>query len=226
MGRRLLYFWDILHKNESELVKKVFKAQKTFAVKNDWIIQVQNDLKECKINLSEEEILKMSKYSFKKLMKEKIRVIAANYLITQKEKHSKSEILEYSKEMQVYLRNESLRIRDKMLLFRLRNRLLNVKMNFKRKYNHNLQCRLCKKEEESQIHLTQCEVILSDSNVKKALEGYSYNDTFSKDTTTQSHMIYAWRQILKIFNSKEDNSYQAPPDVSGASYTDSVRHWI
>ena len=108
MGRRLLYFWDILHKNEDELVKKVFNLQEKFAVKNDWVLQIKNDLNECNISQSENEISKMSKYSFKKLIKEKIRTIAAQYLIALKEKHSKSENLEYSKEMQVYLRNESL----------------------------------------------------------------------------------------------------------------------
>ena len=137
----------------------------------------------------------MSKYSFKKLIKGKI---AAQYLTALKQKHSNSENLEYSKEMQVYLRNESLKIRDKMLLFRLRNRLVDVKMNFKRKYKNELQCRLCNKADESQIHLTQCEVILSDSCVKTALEGYSYIDTFSKDLKTQTQMIYVWNLILKI----------------------------
>ena len=160
----------------------------------------------------------MSKYRFKKLIKEKIRILAANYLIAKKEKHSKSENLEYSKEMQVYLRNESLKLRDKLLLFRLRNRLIDVKMNFKGKYNNELQCRLCKKADESQLHLTQCEVIISDSHVKKALEGYSYIDTFSNNLRTQEHMINAWQKILKIWKSK-DNYYQASPDSSGASYT-------
>ena len=218
MGRRLLYYWDILHKNEVELVKKVFNSQKKFAVKNDWVLQVQKDFGECNINLSEDEIARMSKYRFKKLIKEKIRILAANYLIAKKEKHSKSENLEYSKEMQVYLRNESLKLRDKLLLFRLRNRLIDVKMNFKGKYNNELQCRLCKKADESQLHLTQCEVIISDSHVKKALEGYSYIDTFSNNLRTQEHMINAWQKILKIWKSK-DNYYQASPDSSGASYT-------
>ena len=134
MGRRLLYLWDILQKNDSELVHKVFQSQKIFAVKNDWVLQIRSDLEECKINLSEYEISKMSKYSFKKLIKENIRIIAANYLISLKQKHSKSENLNYSKEMQVYLRNESLKIKDKKLLFRLRNRLVDVKTNFRNKY--------------------------------------------------------------------------------------------
>ena len=97
MGRRLMYLWDILQKNDSELVYKVFQSQKTFAVKNDWVLQIQSDLEECKIDLSEYEISKMSKYLFKKLIKESIRIIAAQYLISLKQKHSRSENLKYSK---------------------------------------------------------------------------------------------------------------------------------
>ena len=46
VGRRLLYLWDILSKNENELVRKVFDIQKTFSVKNDWAIQVKRDLED------------------------------------------------------------------------------------------------------------------------------------------------------------------------------------
>ena len=72
--------------------------------------------------------------------------------------------------MQVYLRNESLKIEDKKLLFRLRNRLVDVKTNFRNKYINDMQCRLCKVSEESQIHLTQCNVILGDSHAKEAVK--------------------------------------------------------
>ena len=145
-------------------------------------------------------------------------MLAANYLISKKEKHSKSENLTYSTQMQTYLRNESLKIKDKMLMFRLRNRLIDAKSNFKRKYNNELLCRLCMKTEESQLHMTLCEVVLSNLEIKKALEDYSYMDTFSQDVKTQTHMINVWKQILRIFNHHEDSSYQASPDTSGASY--------
>ena len=46
MGRRLIYLWDILQKNESELVRKVFNSQKVFYVKHDWAQQVKQDLED------------------------------------------------------------------------------------------------------------------------------------------------------------------------------------
>ena len=51
--------------------------------------------------------------------------------------------------MKLYLENESLRIKDKKLMFRIRNRLIGVKANYRTKFK----CRLCKAVEESQPHL-------------------------------------------------------------------------
>ena len=82
IGRRLLYLWDILRRNDSELVRKVFESQKSFSVKNDWVLQVHLDLEECEINLTELEISKMKRLAFKKLVNEKIQNLAAKYLIS------------------------------------------------------------------------------------------------------------------------------------------------
>ena len=44
-GRRRMYYWALLNKPNTELVKKVFEVQKQFTTKNDWILQIENDLK-------------------------------------------------------------------------------------------------------------------------------------------------------------------------------------
>ena len=64
MGRRPIYLWDILQKSESELVKRVFKSQKLFTVKNDWVLKVQSGLNECGICLTENEISIMKRIFF------------------------------------------------------------------------------------------------------------------------------------------------------------------
>ena len=202
MSRRLLYLWDILQKNESELVRKVFDAQKMFTVKNDWVLQVQSDLEECGIFLKDNEIAKMKRISFKKLVTDKINLLSAKYLCSLKERHSKSVYLQYSKEMQPYLRNESLSIELKKLMFRIKNRLIDVKTNFKGKYKDNLKCRLCDNPEESQPHLVECSEIVSNDEVKNALEGFSYNDIFTTNLQVQTHLLSAWIRIMKIRNIK------------------------
>ena len=51
-----MYYWDILHMDDTELVKRVFLAQKMSPSKNDWVIQIKKDLKECQIMKTETEI--------------------------------------------------------------------------------------------------------------------------------------------------------------------------
>ena len=43
------------------------------------------------------------------------------------------------------------------IIFQLQSRMLDVKENYKRKYEPNLQCELCKNENENQLHIFKCE---------------------------------------------------------------------
>ena len=150
MKKRLNYYWNILQMDESELVKKVYNGQRSMSVKNNWFLNIKSDSEECDINLSESEIRSMKQHSFSKLVKEKISSVSAQYLINLRGKHTKSVNLKYSEEMQPYLRNEELSIQNKKLMFRIKNRLIDVNTNFKRKYKNNLECRLCSAPEKSQ----------------------------------------------------------------------------
>ena len=194
--RRLLYYWSVLAKSDNELVKKVYNAQKAFPVKNDWIHLIKEDLDICEIELSENEISKMKQITFKKLVNEKIQELSISYLISLKNKHSKSENLSASYDMQPYLKNTNLSIEEKKIMFRIRNRLIDVKMNFKKKYNDMVECRLCGAHEESQSHLVECSKILADTNIKVSLQNYTYSDIFSTHEPTQTHMVKTWKQIM------------------------------
>ena len=202
MKKRLNYYWDILQLDESELVKKVFNGQRTLSVKNDWFLQIQKDLEDCDINLIESEIRVMKQSAFSKLIKQKISLISAQYLISLREKHSKSVNLKYSEQIQPYLRNEELSIQNKKLMFRIRNRLIDVKTNFKTKYNNNLECRLCAAPEESQSHLVECSEVVNNEEVKKALCSYKYSDIFSSELKIQTKLVKAWQLIMKTRNIK------------------------
>ena len=45
--RRLMFYWSILSKTDAEHVRKVYNAQKISPVKNDWYLQVKEDLEKC-----------------------------------------------------------------------------------------------------------------------------------------------------------------------------------
>ena len=89
IGRRLMYLWTILQKNEEELVSKVFRAQKMFPVKDDFVNQIEEDKEEIGLLLSDSEIMIMKKNKFKNLVKDKIKSATHSYLVQKKERLSK-----------------------------------------------------------------------------------------------------------------------------------------
>ena len=64
-------------------------AQKRKTVKGDWEMTVKEDMEMINIDLNEEQIEKMKKDPFKKLLKQKIADASFKYLEKIKETHSK-----------------------------------------------------------------------------------------------------------------------------------------
>ena len=79
---RSLHYWNILQMNDTELVKRVFTIQKIPPCKNDWILQIREDLKVCGITHTESEIKSMKEYSFKKIVNEKIKEPSVKHLLS------------------------------------------------------------------------------------------------------------------------------------------------
>ena len=73
-----------MNKSNDELVKKFFNVQNQFSSKNDWIIQVKNDIDSLKLEKNENDIKHMKKYKFKKLVKKKLTESENNFLFNHK----------------------------------------------------------------------------------------------------------------------------------------------
>ena len=116
----------------------------------------------------------MKKAEFQNLVKKKIRNLSKEYLITLRNKHSKSEYLLHENSIKDYLRSNQLSTDEKKLLFAMKTKTVNVKTNYSNGYS-NMQCRLCKAqgEDECEIHLMKCVQIVSESNLKSDLENIS-----------------------------------------------------
>ena len=69
IGRRVMYFWCLLQKPESELVKMVFDAMVEFPSDEDFISMVRQDLSFLDINYSDTYIQLMSKSEFRRVLK-------------------------------------------------------------------------------------------------------------------------------------------------------------
>ena len=185
MKRRIMYFHHIVKRKENELIKKVYKAQKLNPCKGDWINLLNEDEKILKIKLNEDEVKKLSKYKFKKLIDKAILEAAFEFLMKKKEKRSKIEPLSYNKlGIQSYIKmSNNLKDEEKITLFKLRVREIDVKANYKNKYN-NLKCDLCNSpsDEEDQYHLLQCDRLINECESLAANVGRRSKTNFPKRT--------------------------------------------
>ena len=98
-----MFLKHILNTDKHSLLYKFLQLQKLQPVKNDWvnqivvvwkeINQIKSDKEIINLNLEDEEIEKMSKNQFKKLLKKKISYASLSYLNSIAESHSKSQPL-------------------------------------------------------------------------------------------------------------------------------------
>ena len=202
MGRQFMYYWTLLQKSESELVKAVFMAQQEFPSKkkDDWVSEIQHNLTECNISYSAAEIKRMSQYKFKKIVKEAIQIKVMSYLFVLQRKHSKSEKLVYTNKMVPYLKSSELSTENKKILFKLRSKMLHFKANFSSMYKNNLQCSLCQDMNtiENEQHMLICPVLTNNPKLKEDIKNVKYEDVFSS-SNKQEVAAKVFKKIVEIY---------------------------
>ena len=156
--RRLLYYWHILQRKKDELISRFYSAQKYSPSDGDWVNQIEKDKADIELELSEAEIKSMSKYRFKKLVKQKVeRLAILNLEARKKQKSVKLNIKTFKP--QGYILSKNLSISEVQTLYKIRNSMVDVKENFKSSNNENMLCRLCSTFSETQQHLLDCSLI-------------------------------------------------------------------
>ena len=196
--RRLNYFHHLLSRDKKELISKVLYAQKRKTSSNDWIETVNEDIIELSINMTEDRIAKMKKYKFKIYSKNKVKEAAFKYLQNIKEKHSKVMNINYDKfKIQPYLLESKFITTEKQLLFALRTRMTDVKVNFRSMYQ-NLNCDLCTDNEiQSDNHLLQCSTIIEECSQLSSDISSEYEDIFSNDVQNQMKITKLYSAVFK-----------------------------
>ena len=108
-----------------------------------------------------------------KILKKKIETNLLEKLEQKKKLHSKVSHIQHGVlKMQTYLKPTRTKIskEERQNIFKLRSRVTDVKMNYKRKYE-NLTCKACKEEEETQEHILECkEIEKEEPSIKSKLE--------------------------------------------------------
>ena len=159
--RRLMFLHYIMNQDPKSMIFKFFEAQRKNPTSKDWVSSVKKDLEELKLDFEFEDLKSIKKNDFKKIKKKKIETNALEKLEQKKKLHSKVNHIQHGVlNMQTYLKPTRTKItkEERQNIFKLRSRVTEVKMNYKRKYE-DLTCKACKKEEETQEHILECEEI-------------------------------------------------------------------
>ena len=180
MARRINFLYYILSLDKSDLLWKEFEAQMKNPVKGEWYLQVLEDLKNFNKTTEFDEIKKISKLSFKKIVQNESKIAALNYLNNLKKRHSKCDNISFDKvEIQPYLNSEEIYPQMAQQIFKWRTRMVNFKCNF-RNGNDDISCPLGCDEDDLQENILNCQIIIAHlpeiltSNIK-------YSDIFSSD---------------------------------------------
>ena len=160
---RLLFLKNILEQDINSMSYKFLYLQVEHPTRGDWVSTCLDDLKQLGITASLEDIKKMSKRRFNRILIEKTRQNASNYL--EKKKGIKGKEIIYTKiEMADYLLpNSKLSINEKQRLFAIRNQMVDIPNHFSSE-NKKYLC-ICG-EEENLPHIYVCER-LNETEIEK-----------------------------------------------------------
>ena len=174
--RRLLYWHNILRRQDKELISKVYSAMKETPKKGDWINLVIKDLDSIGVSLeSETQVKQMKKTDFKAIVKEKINLKSFNELNTRKANHKKVKDIVHSNVQgpKEYLISNKVTSKQSTLLFNLRSKCaMEFSMNFKG-MSSDLLCPLCRQENDSQEHALSCETVAHNLTTEEREVNYS-----------------------------------------------------
>ena len=194
--RRILYLQNILQRNDNELVKKVYLAQKADTSEGDFCQLVDSDLQLIDLQMSNDQISGMSSFDLKKLVKIKAGQAAFKDLLAIKETKSKMDNILYNRSFkpQPYILN--LTRQESSLLMALRTRSVRgIRSDFGDIFLDKT-CPLpgCQ-EADSLSHVLVCRALLT--AVQAPVQTVQYGDVFSDCQDTQAAAVARFSQLLE-----------------------------
>ena len=203
MTRRLMYLQYLLKEDENSLLHQFFKAQADDPIRGDWFVQVKEDMKSIKLNISLDEIKIMSKEVFKGKVSSAVQKAGYQFLSSEKLKMSKVMNVQHeSLSLQEYFTPSFLNIQEAKMLFRIRSRMVDVKMNFKNKHTTTL-CPVCETVgvNDSQEHILECAQLVKNQNILANSDIryiHIFESDIKKQTTALRLFIVLWDERKKI----------------------------
>lgn len=197
--RRLMYYWHILQRDDSELINRIYRTQKVKRQKSDWINLTEEDKRQLDIQLSDEDIKCVSKDKFRGYLKKRIGQLRKQFLQNLQLTHTKSKYLDMSENPSEYLSDIRFTKKQVEILLALRSRTIWVKENFKNMYtSDNMLCFCCKLFTCTQQHIMVCPKIVQKSQILHIQTNNLTYDMIYGDTDQQLKITIVFEKLLKI----------------------------
>ena len=193
-SRRVNYLHHLVTRSESEMLSQFFYTQWNYpAKKNEWTEKVREDLEDLGIEENLENMKKMSKHTFKNLVKKRVLDKTLVDLLGKKEQHKKMKNLEYTQlEMQEYFKNKDISPTQARIIFKFRTRMEKFSENFKGG-KPTQQCPVCTSSTDTQSHSFSCPVIVESLKISGSLEDI-FEQTISNETAITLENIIKFRE--------------------------------
>ena len=193
-SRRVNYLHHLVTRSESEMLSQFFYTQWNYpAKKNEWTEKVREDLEDLGIEENLENMKKMSKHTFKNLVKKRVLDKTLVDLLGKKEQHKKMKNLEYTQlEMQEYFKNKDISPTQARIIFKFRTRMEKFSENFKGG-KPTQQCPVCTSSTDTQSHSFSCPVIVESLKISGSLEDI-YEQTITNETKIMLENIIKFRE--------------------------------
>ena len=204
MKRKILFLQYILQQEKSSLIYKVLEATMKNPLKNDFVDTCKKYLQILKIDLSFSEIENLSKWSLKKIVKEKTEMAAFEYLLEQQKKPrkngklSKIANIRYDRlELQPYLVGGNHGTKISQFIFKARSQTLDIKTQKKWKYE-DAWCTGCESREETGDEILTCEKFGKyQENITKPKYSWFFSDCFGD-------MVYCAEVMIKRLKARTE----------------------
>ena len=149
---QLNFLYHIYHLKDDDPVKVMWENMKLFTEEKNWWYRVKRLL--TKYQLSMDHVETMSKYSFKNLVKKRVKEVAFNDLIKQCESKERTGNLIFSSmNPQNYL--GELYPNQAKVIIQCRSKTLDIK-GFRQYMYRDMVCRMCKNADETLEHIVNC----------------------------------------------------------------------
>jgi hypothetical protein len=189
-SRRINYLHTVVSRDNNELVRRVYDAQRKNPSKGDWCDMVNEDMNMIGLRVSVDEVNRIPKQAFKKLVEKHVRSATFESLQKSKASHSKVKSMQHHEfKRQDYMDKKGFSPEQVAVLFNMRCNTINgFKMSFKSVYGSDTMCKLGCNEDDSIAHTFECEKIDAQCVMTSVRECGIFDDRKEQNVTVSVFM--------------------------------------